>query len=186
MNAIVKEIFDLYEKYGACDYIGEPVTQTEHMIQTAMVAEEEGNGDEVVLAAFFHDIGHLLGFRDKSEQMDYLGTMDHDKIGGEYLRKKGFPEKVCKLVENHVQAKRWLVSRTPEYFDNLSDASQKTFVYQGGIMSLKEMIEFEKDPLHKTYLDFRRWEDLGKVVGKEIKPVEYYRKLCMKVLTGLT
>ena len=56
---IVNEIFALYEKHGDEDYIGEPVSQLEHMSQAAALAEEEGYDDEVVLAAFFHDIGHL-------------------------------------------------------------------------------------------------------------------------------
>ena len=58
-EAIVKEVFSLYEKHGDEDYIGEPVSQLEHMSQAALLAEEEGYDDEVILAAFFHDIGHL-------------------------------------------------------------------------------------------------------------------------------
>mgnify|MGYP003449482420 CR=1 FL=1 len=55
----VNEIFGLYQKYGDEDYIGEPVSQVEHMCQAAQLAEAEGYPEEVVLAAFFHDIGHL-------------------------------------------------------------------------------------------------------------------------------
>ncbi len=55
----VEEIFELYEKYGREDYIGEPVSLVEHMWQTAELAKKEGCDEEVILAAFFHDIGHL-------------------------------------------------------------------------------------------------------------------------------
>lgn len=57
-----KEVFDLYRKYGNRDYIGEPVSQQEHMTQCAMLAEKEGFPDEVVLGVFLHDISHLIGF----------------------------------------------------------------------------------------------------------------------------
>ena len=58
-KAIAEEIFGLYDRYGGEDYIGEPVSQVEHMSQAAALAQNEGHDDEVVLAAFFHDIGHL-------------------------------------------------------------------------------------------------------------------------------
>ena len=40
-------VFSLYKKYGNNDYLGEPVSQLEHAIQCAMVAEKEGYSDEV-------------------------------------------------------------------------------------------------------------------------------------------
>ena len=56
---ITDEILSLYKMYGNQDYIGEPVSQIEHMCQCAQLAEKEKYDNEVVLAAFFHDIGHL-------------------------------------------------------------------------------------------------------------------------------
>lgn len=57
----IDQVFGLYEQHGTADYIGEPVSQIEHMSQAAQLAMAEGFDDEVVLAAFFHDIGHLCG-----------------------------------------------------------------------------------------------------------------------------
>ena len=68
-----EKLFCLYEKFGSEDYIGEPVTQTEHMIQAAMFAENDGCSPDVVLACFFHDIGHLLAFESELEQMAGFG-----------------------------------------------------------------------------------------------------------------
>ncbi|KXK68857.1 phosphohydrolase, partial [Pseudomonas monteilii] len=58
---IIDSTFALYERHGSDDYIGEAITQLEHMSQAAQLAIAEGFDDEVVLAAFFHDIGHLCG-----------------------------------------------------------------------------------------------------------------------------
>src|ERR1700732_2180732 len=87
---IVNEVFSLYEKHGNEDYIGEPVSQLEHMSQAAVLAEEEGFDDEVILAAFFHDIGHLCAEDAETESMDGFGNVDHEKLGADYLRERGF------------------------------------------------------------------------------------------------
>ncbi|HZH65194.1 MAG TPA: HDIG domain-containing protein, partial [Flavisolibacter sp.] len=110
---IVDEVFSLYEKWGSEDYIGEPVSQLEHMTQAAQLAEEEGYDDEVILAAFFHDLGHLAEHLMPVEKMEGVGVMDHEKIAADYLREKGFSEKLCLLVQSHVQAKRYLTYKNP-------------------------------------------------------------------------
>src|SRR5450755_4190176 len=95
---IADEIIDLYKTYGNQDYIGEPVSQIEHMCQCAQLAEEENYDDEVILAAFFHDIGHLCEHIMEVDYMDDYGIVDHEKIGADYLNKKGFSEKITKLI----------------------------------------------------------------------------------------
>ena len=87
----VDKLFRLYEQHGSEDYIGEPVNQTEHMIQAAMFAENDGCEVDVILACFFHDIGHLLAFDDDLEQMDGFGVMHHEKLGMQLLVECGVP-----------------------------------------------------------------------------------------------
>src|SRR6188768_2926165 len=135
---VVDEIFTLYEKFGGEDYIGEPVSQIEHMSQSAQLAIREGFDDEVVLAAFFHDIGHICVMKNQSNNMGGYGVKSHEKIGADFLREKGFPEKVATLVESHVQAKRYLTFKFPEYFNSLSEASKMTLGFQGGVMTSEE------------------------------------------------
>jgi phosphonate degradation associated HDIG domain protein len=159
---VVEEIFSLYEKHGQSDYIGEPVSQIEHMCQAGQLAEQEGYDDEVVLAAFFHDIGHLLEFIMPVEYMEGVGVMDHEKIGQEYLLAKGFSLKIAKLVSSHVEAKRYLTFKYPSYYDRLSDASRITLEHQGGKMNAEEAAAFEKDPLFNEYIKMRTWDDLAK------------------------
>ena len=109
----LNELFDLYLKYGNNDYIGEHVSQIEHALQSAHLAEKDGFGLDVVLAAFLHDIGHLLGQKLKKPQMNndgiVYGVENHEKLGADYLRSLGVPEKICFLVENHIFGKRYLV-----------------------------------------------------------------------------
>ena len=102
----VAKVFDLYEKFGAADCIGEPVSQLEHMSQSGQLAEREGYDAEVILASFFHDIGHLFALENALENMGGYGVKRHEQIGADFLREMGFSERVAKLVENHVQAMR--------------------------------------------------------------------------------
>lgn len=46
-SEVADAIFTLFDKYGGLDYIGENVTQLEHAIQCAMMAEKESNSVEV-------------------------------------------------------------------------------------------------------------------------------------------
>src|ERR1700712_3339741 len=108
IDMTVNGIFDLYDKHGAAEYAGEKISQLEHMVQAAQLAMEGGYDDEVVLAAFLHDVGHLLPIHDPSESMDGYGMMDHEKVGADYLRKLGFSDRMCRLIASHVNAKRYL------------------------------------------------------------------------------
>lgn len=177
--AIADEIFMLYEQYGEADYIGEPVSQVQHASQAAELAEEEGYDDEVILAAFFHDIGHLAEFIMPVEQMDGKGVADHEKIGADFLREKGFSEKICRLVQSHVEAKRYLTYRHPDYYEKLSPASKITLLHQGGVMNETEAKEFESDGLHLLYIKLRDWDDKAKEMHKPVPDLSKYKAMAL-------
>jgi 2-amino-1-hydroxyethylphosphonate dioxygenase (glycine-forming) len=184
MNAdkIVKDVFGLYEKYGNEDYIGEPVSQLEHMSQSAQLALKEGYDDEVVLAAFFHDIGHICVMLDEENSMNGYGVKSHEKIGADFLRSHGFPEKVAALVENHVQAKRYLTYRYPEYYAGLSEASKKTLAFQGGVMTESEAEAFENNPLFETSIRLRKWDELAKEISVPVMDLNKLKEIAISVL----
>ncbi len=175
----VAEVFALYEKYGQADYIGEPVSQVEHMVQAAQLAEEEGYEDDIILAAFFHDIGHLCEFAFPVKQMGGAGVADHETIGADFLIQKGFSEKISKLVQSHVPAKRYLTFKYPEYFEKLSPASKTTLGYQGGMMSAGEAELFENDPYFLLYIKLRKWDDQAKETNKPLLLLEKFRQLAI-------
>lgn len=173
----IEDIFNLYTKYGSADYIGEPVSQLEHMCQAAMLAEKETGDPELILAAFFHDIGHLFEFIFPVENMEGVGVCDHEKLAFDYLKEKGFSDRICKLVKSHVDTKRFLTYRYPEYYDKLSDASKTTLKHQGGVMSASEALAFESDPLFAEYIQLREWDDRAKELNIEIPNLDYYKKM---------
>jgi phosphonate degradation associated HDIG domain protein len=179
---IVNEVFSLYEKYGDEDYIGEPVSQLEHMSQAAMLAEEEGYDDEVILAAFFHDIGHLCAEEGEAESMDGMGNVDHEKLGADYLLERGFSERLAALVQGHVLAKRYLTYRYPEYYNKLSVASKATLEFQGGMMSSEEAEEFELNPDADLIIRLRYWDDMAKETDVPVKNIDHLKMLALRHL----
>lgn len=170
-------IIGLYEQYGGEDYIGEPVSQVEHMCQCATLAEKEGYGEEVVLAAFFHDIGHLCEHIMPVRQMDGYGVVDHEKLGAEFLRSLGFSEDIASLIRNHVQAKRYLTHRYESYYNQLSEASKKTLEFQGGRMSNEEAALFEADKLFDLHIRLRQWDEKAKLENKPLPPLEKFERM---------
>jgi phosphonate degradation associated HDIG domain protein len=177
--AIVDEVFDLYIKYGNEDYIGEKVSQLEHMCQAAQLAEQKGYDSEMVLAAFFHDIGHLCEHIMNVEHMDNVGVLDHETIGMNYLLEKGFSRRIGLLVKSHVDAKRYLTYKNPDYFNGLSAASKETLQFQGGRMTEEEAKSFEEDPLFRDYINLRLLDDLSKVERLPLPDLKYYKVMAI-------
>ena len=183
IETTVNGIFDLYEQHGAAEYAGEKVSQLEHMCQAAQFAMEEGYDDEVVLAAFLHDVGHLLPIEHESDSMDGYGMMDHEKVGAEYLRRQGFSDRMCRLIASHVNAKRYLTWKYPEYYEQLSGASKKTLEFQGGRMEEPEARNFEADPLFDLYIKMRRWDEAAKVEHQALPDINIFRGKAYQHLT---
>ncbi|CAB3988692.1 Hypothetical predicted protein [Paramuricea clavata] len=185
-SSIIFNVFSLYKKYGDNDYLGEPVNQLEHAIQCAMLAEKEGYSDEVILGAFLHDIGHLVGKDKNLEDMVtdgvIIGTQNHDKVGENFLKDLGFPKGITDFVRGHVSAKRYLVAKRPGYYDQLSSASKMTLVHQGGPMNNDEAATFEKLENFEAILRMRSWDEQAKVENMIINPLGKYEAMCKTYL----
>ena len=173
IESTVDNIFELYAMHGAEEYAGEKVSQLEHMCQAAMMAMQEGYDDEVILAAFLHDLGHLLP-QAHGTMGDY-GMIDHEKMGADYLHKLGFSDRLCRLIGAHVNAKRYLTWKDRLYYDQLSEASKKTLEYQGGSMQETEAKQFESDPLFELYIKMRRWDEAAKVEHQPVPDLSLFR-----------
>ncbi len=174
---VTDEIMGYYQDYGGEEYAGEKVTQLEHMVQAAELAEQQGFDEEVVLAAFLHDIGHICNPGHGDNEMDGFGIKDHEEIGADFLKQKGFSKKIVRLVESHVEAKRYLTLKDPKYYDQLSDASKKTLEYQGGRMSEEEANAFEQYPLFDLIIKMRKCDEQAKIEHKPLPALVHYRKM---------
>jgi 2-amino-1-hydroxyethylphosphonate dioxygenase (glycine-forming) len=178
------EIMGLYESHGGAEYAGEKVSQLEHMVQAAQLAEAQGFDEEVILAAFLHDIGHISEAAKGDNEMDGFGIKDHEELGAEFLREKGFSKKIARLVESHVEAKRYLTIKDPAYYAQLSEASKKTLEYQGGPMSEEEAAAFEQYPLFDLIIRMRKWDEEAKIEKQPLPDLRHYRQMMLHHLQG--
>jgi predicted HD phosphohydrolase len=161
---------------GARGYIGEPVSQLEHALQCAALARAAKAATEEVLAALFHDIGHLVA-PPGSPEMDGLGILLHEHLGAKWLSDLGFKPSVCTLVGSHVDAKRYLAHRKTGYYAALSDASRGTLAFQGGPMREDEASAFEADPQFAAKVRLRMWDEAAKMPDYEVPGLAFYESL---------
>jgi predicted HD phosphohydrolase len=135
-----------------------------------------------VLAAFLHDIGHICITWSGDNQMNEFGIIDHEEKGAEYLKEKGFSKKIVRLVQSHVEAKRYLTFKYPEYYEQLSEASKKTLEYQGGKMYEEEANAFEQYPLFNLIIKMRKWDEQAKIEHKPLPALARYKNMILRHL----
>ena len=153
------ELCEIYKRAGDRAY-GEAVTELTHAIQTALVAEEKGAPDSLVVASLLHDIGHLL--HDAGEDIaDKDVDMKHEALGASYL-KKWFLPRVTHPVALHVAAKRYLATCREGYVDQLSPASLKSLWLQGGYMTDEELGKFRAGAFYQDAIQLRIFDELAK------------------------
>lgn len=178
---ISDEIIVLFNKYGNEDYDGEPISQTSHMIQCAMLAMGEGE-KELTIGAFLHDIGHLLKHKQNTESMGSFGVVNHEGVGAAYLRERGFSNRICAIVANHVAAKRYLVATDEMYASKLSPASRETLKWQGGPMTNKEVKAFKNHSFFADIIKVRLWDEKAKDTNVRLLPIGFFHKLIYNYL----
>jgi phosphonate degradation associated HDIG domain protein len=172
----------LFARHGGDGYFGERVTQAEHALQSAALAEAEGADPALIVAALLHDVGHLI--HTGGEDIADRGIdARHEAIGATYLAKL-FGPAVVEPVRLHVPAKRYLCAIDNGYWQDLSPASKQSLELQGGVFNPDEAEAFAKLPQAQDAVRLRRWDDLAKVVGLETKPVEAYRDLIVQVMAS--
>ena len=179
-ETIVAFIADIFERRGDEEYLGEPVTMAEHMLQGATIAEQNGMDEEIIVGALLHDIGHFtseFGMFSMDDTHDRL----HEEAGAEVLE-RFFPSVITDCVRYHVAAKRYLCATKPEYFDRLSPASIHSLNLQGGPMSAEEVEDFEKNPNLKKIIQVRYLDEAGKRDDMETPDFQHFAPMVQRLV----
>jgi [1-hydroxy-2-(trimethylamino)ethyl]phosphonate dioxygenase len=179
-ETIVAFLSDIFERRGAEEYLGEPVTLAEHMLQAAHLAEQQGEQEIIIVAALLHDIGH---FTSEFGTFSMEDTHDrHHHEAGALVLERFFPTLVVDCVRHHVAAKRYICATDPDYFAKLSAASVHSLKLQGGPMSAAEIAEFEKGPHFREIVRVRRLDDAGKIAGMATPGFGYYTQMLQRIV----
>ncbi|MCQ4079145.1 HD domain-containing protein [Streptomyces sp. RB6PN25] len=171
----------LFEGPGAGEYLGEEVTQAQHMLQAGALAEAAGAPAALIAAALLHDVGHFRGEISGAELM--AGTDNrHSHTGADWLAQWFGPE-VTEPIRLHVAAKRYLCAAEPDYFGQLSPASVHTLVVQGGPMSEAEAAAFAAHRWGADAVRLRRWDEAAKDPQAPTPHFSHFRPLLAQLLS---
>jgi len=155
-------------------YIGEKVTISEHMIQTAMLAEETNCSSNLICSSLLHDYGHFI-LKNPDDLVNKNKDGKHEDVGYEFL-KKYFIKDVLGPIKYHVKAKKYL-AREEKYYKLLSEASKISLKLQGGVMSNEEAEKFESNEFFENSIKLRKFDEIAKKSGLKIKSINEYKNL---------
>ncbi|MDP9880580.1 phosphonate degradation associated HDIG domain protein [Variovorax boronicumulans] len=172
MSLSIPDIVGLFETKGHAQYDGEPVTQLEHALQSAHLAEQEGADSALIAAALLHDLGHLLhdfGGTPTQQGLDDL----HQYRCLPFLRAL-FGSATLEPIRLHVDAKRFLCARVPGYLEALSPDSKRSLQLQGGVFDEAQAKAFETLPYAMDAVRLRQWDDTAKLADVDMPGLAHF------------
>lgn len=171
-SAAIETIRQILIDVGTQRYGAEPISQLQHALQCAKLAEDDGATPELVTAALLHDIGHLV---DKRFEGAAEAGIDrhHEEIGAAYLS-QWFGPAVTEPILLHVPAKRYLCAVEPEYAKTLSPASVRSLELQGGADTTFSTKHFLESSWASDAIRLRRWDDKAKDPSMTTDDLETY------------
>jgi phosphonate degradation associated HDIG domain protein len=183
MSLSIPEIVQLLSSRATTWYGQEAVSQLEHALQCASLAEQSNESPETVVAALLHDLGHILSPDQlRATPTDALPVKDdlHQFLALPFLRSL-FPDSVLEPIKLHVDAKRYLCAVDSGYWADLSPASKHSLELQGGKFNEQQVSAFEDLPFHAEATRLRRYDDLAKVPGHQTPDLAHYEQLMIQV-----
>ena len=176
------DIVELFEKRASDQYGREAVSQMEHALQCAHLAELAGETHETIVAALLHDVGHLIAAERAGVADDTLERDDlHQYIALPFLRGV-LPDAVLEPIRLHVDAKRYLCGAEASYWASLSDASKHSLTLQGGPFNDDELATFMAQPFAEEAVRLRRYDDFAKVPQKLTPDLAYFASKLYSVM----
>ncbi|MGC2412226.1 MAG: HD domain-containing protein [Stellaceae bacterium] len=169
----IEMLFELLRREGKTHYGESAVTQFEHAIQCATLAEQDRASPALITAALFHDIGHLVNPGDRAATLRSRDG-EHEITGAEHLG-QWFGVDVTLPVRLHVPAKRYLSAVDPAYTANLSSRSALSLEWQGGPFSSEQVRRFAAAAGAADAIRLRRWDDGAKRQGAPIRELESFQ-----------
>jgi predicted HD phosphohydrolase len=191
-GATVERVMAMLAEAGEHSYGGEAVSQLEHALQAATLAQRNGHDEEFVVACLLHDLGHLTDEAQEVLDADAGGdgslrerqraeALEHGAEGAAFLEDVA-SERMRYLIAGHAAAKRYLCTTDPSYYERLSPVSKRTMADQGGLMTPEEVAAFAANPWAEDLVALRRFDDEAKEPGMATSPLEAFRPMLERQL----
>ncbi|MEL6224851.1 MAG: phosphonate degradation HD-domain oxygenase [Cyanobacteria bacterium J06627_8] len=180
-NPTIQTILDIFTQKGHEQYGAEAVSQLEHALQCATLAETANSPASLISACLLHDIGHLI--HSLGEDAAERGIDDRHEYRARPMLQELFGPEVVEPIRLHVNAKRYLCAVDHHYWDTLSPASKRSLELQGGIYNAQAAEIFIQQPYAPDAVQLRRWDDQAKVPQLKTHTFDHFRRhleACLK------
>ena len=184
MKPTIENIINLFTEKGSQLYGAEAISQLEHALQCASLAEASGQTHELITACLLHDLGHLI--HDLGDNPASQGIDDHHEHRAIPLLSQMFSPAVTEPIRLHVVAKRYLCSVIPEYWENLSAASKRSLELQGGIFSPEQAEQFIQQPYAEDAVQLRIFDDKAKITNLHPPDLNHFTQFITASLNKLS
>ena len=177
-KSVYNHIAQSYQTAAKTQYGEEAVTELEHSLQCAELADQAAADEELVLACLLHDVARFAVPQD-----DVSDTLQkakvHNAAKGHGVKAAelmdGFlPERSLFFIQHHAEAKQYLCQTHPGYKDKLSSASIKTLQVQSQDTDQQKLDELAAHPWWPDAVRLRVWDDAAKVKGKQTRSLNYW------------
>ena len=170
----IHDIKRLLIEHGTHQYGREAVSQLEHALQCARLADAAGESEEMGAACLLHDLGHMLKSEKVATQSQDDGQDDLHQYALMPFLRSVFSDSVLEPIRMHVDAKRYLCHVERGYFESLSAESVRSLRLQGGIFSDEQANSFISQPHAEEAVRLRRYDDLAKIAGRATPTLDHY------------
>ncbi|HYX18127.1 MAG TPA: HD domain-containing protein [Nostoc sp.] len=184
MKPTIESIIDLFTEKGSQSYGAEAVSQLEHALQCASLAEISGQNHELITACLLHDLGHLI--HNLGDNPATKGIDDQHEHQAIPLLRQIFSPAVTQPIRLHVVAKRYLCSVVPEYWESLSAASKRSLELQGGIFSPEQAEKFIQQPYAQDAVQLRIYDDKAKITNLPTPDLNHFTQFITASLNKLS
>ena len=179
MPSSLNSLLTLYRERGQVQYGGEAVSQLDHALQCATLAEQANASKALIAACLLHDLGHLIHYL--GEDAALRGLDDRHECRVIPVLKPLFPPAVTTPIQLHVAAKRYLCSVELGYWSSLSKTSKRSLDLQGGPLKAPEAAAFIQQPYAEDAVNLRRWDDLSKVPKQPTPDLKHFETILLAV-----
>jgi phosphonate degradation associated HDIG domain protein len=183
MKPTLKNIIELFAKKGSQPYGAEAVTQLEHALQCATLAEISGQNHELITACLLHDLGHLI--HNLGDNPAIKGIDDHHEYRAILFLNQMFSPAVTEPIRLHVTAKRYLCSVDPKYWESLSEPSKCSLELQGGIFLSEQAENFIHQPYAQDAVQLRIFDDQAKISNLQTPDLNHFTQFITASLISL-
>ena len=177
-QAAYEQVTGNFDKASKTCYGESAVTELEHALQCAELADHADADDELVFAAMLHDVGRYavpqeLVFDTLQDVEIADNALGHGERGAQLMANM-LPARSLFCIRYHAESKLYLCQKNPNYRAKLAGASVKTLAVQSTNYDQARLDELSGHRWWQDAIRVRVWDDSAKDKGRATRPLDYW------------